>query len=173
MKGNVRIMCVLLVSGFVLSLSGCKTKEKVSENYTENIRANSTETKTEMCLDERHERESSAEQTLQVSEKDSLVEKFRERIVTDSCGRILFKDSEYTKERYQGKGTSKANRNGSNRRTATGLVKKQSQAETDTSSTAIQKSTRKTVKYAYRWLWFPGLLILLLACGIFISKVTR
>lgn len=173
MKRIVKIMCVLLMSGFVLSLSSCKTKEKVIENYMENVRANSTETKKEMCLDERYEQESSAEQALQTSEKDSLVEKFRERIVVDSCGRILFKDSEYTKERYQGKGTSKANRNGSNRQTATEQVKKQSQAETDTSSTAIRESTQKTVKHAYRWLWFSGLLILLFACGFIISKVTR
>lgn len=173
MKRIVKIMCVLLMSGFVLSMPGCKTKEKVSEIHKENAWTSMTETKTEMCLGERLECDSSAEQTLQTSEKDSLVEKFWERIVTDSCGRILFKDSEYTKERYLGKGTSKANRNGSTRQTATEQVKKLSQAETDTSSTTIRESTQKTVKNTYRWLWFTGLLILLFACGFIISKVTR
>lgn len=173
MKWIVRIMCTLLMSGLVLSLSGCKTKEKVSENNKENIRKNSTETRAEMCLDERHECENSAEQALQTSEKDSLVEKFRERIVVDSCGRILFKDSEYTQERYQGKGATKSSRKGSNHQTAMEQTRKQSQAETDTSSTTIRESTRKTVRNTYRWLWFTGLLILLFACGFIISKVTR
>lgn len=166
-------MCVLLMSGFVLSLSGCKTKQKVSEIHKENAWTSMTETKTEMCLDERLERDSSTEQTLQMSEKDSLVEKFCERIVTDSSGRILFKDSEYTKEHYQGKGTTKANRNGSNHKTAMEQVKKQSQAETDNSNTAIREITQKTVKQTYRWFWLLWLLILLFTCGFIISKVTR
>ncbi|MBO5061903.1 MAG: hypothetical protein J6C31_04700 [Prevotella sp.] len=173
MKRIVKIMCVLLMSGFFLSLLGCKTKEKVSEIHKENVWTSMTETKTEMCLGERLECDSSAEQTLLTSEKDSLVEKFWERIVTDSCGRILFKDSEYTKERYLGKGITKENRKGSNYQTAKGQIEKQSQEKTDTSSTAIRESTQKTVKQTYRWFWFLGLLIFLFACGFIISKVTR
>lgn len=170
MKGIVKIICTLLMSGLVLSLSGCKTKEKVSENHKENVRINSTEMQNEVCFDERHEHESSAEQSLQTSEKDSLVEKFRERIVVDSSGNVLFKDSEYTKERYHGKGTSKANRNGSNRQTATEQIKKQSQAETDTSSTGIRESTQRIVKHTYGWLWFVVLFVFLFAGGVIISK---
>lgn len=173
MKGIVKIMYVLLISGLVLALSACKTKEKVDENYTANVWTNSTESKNEICRNERHEHESSAEQALQASEKDSLVEKFRERIVVDSSGHILFKDSEYTKERYQGKATTKTNRKESNHQTATEQANKQSQAETDTSSTAIRENTQKTVKQTDRWLWFLSLLIFLLISGAIISKVTR
>lgn len=173
MKRIVKIMCVLLMSGFILSLSGCKTKEKVSEIHKENAQTSMTETKTEMCLDERLEHESSAEQVLQTSENDSLVEKFRERIVVDSCGRVLLKDGEYTKERYQGRGTTKANRQGSDHRKVTGQAGKQSQVATDSSGTVIRENMVKTARQTCRWLWFPGLLVLLFAGGAIISKVMR
>lgn len=173
MKWIFPIMCALLMSGCVLSLHGCKTKEKVSENQKENVRINSTEMQNEMYFDERHEHESYAERALQTSEKDSLVEKLRERIIVDSIGNVLFKDSEYTKERYQGKGTTKTNRKESNHQSATEQANKQSQAETDTSSTAIRENTQETVKQTDRWLWFLSMLIFLLISGAFISKVTR
>lgn len=173
MKGIVRIMYVMLLSAWVLTLTGCKAKEKVSESFTENVQVRSIETAEGICHDERHERENSTEQTIRTLESDSVVEKFRERVVVDSWGRVLFKDSEHTKERYRGKGTTRTDRQEDNRRAAMEQATKQSQTVTDTTATKKRSNTVKTKKPTCRWLWFPGLLALLFVSGVIIRKMTR
>lgn len=173
MKGFVRIIYTLLLAGLVFSISGCKTTEKVSENFKENAQTSTTEIKEDIRHDERHERESSIEQVLQTSERDSLVEKFRERVVVDSCGRVLFKDCEYSKEHYLGKGVAKVCSQKNNSQFVAEQSNRQTQSQTDSIKSSTQNNTVKTTKPTYRWLWFLGLLMLMLSCGAFISKMTQ
>lgn len=173
MKRIVRIMCVLLASGLVLALSGCKTKEKAIESHEATVRTDSSATKADTWRTGHHEREDTEEQRREASERDSLVEKLHERTVVDARGRVLLKDSEYTKERYQGKCTTKANGKESNHRTATEQKETRSRAKTDTSSTGTGESTRRTVRHTYGWLWPVALFVLLFAGGVIISRTKR
>lgn len=163
----------MLLSAWVLTLTGCKAKEKVSESLTENAQVRSTETAEGICHDERHERENSIEQTIRTSESDSVVEKFRERVVVDSCGRVVFQDSEHTQERYHGKGTTRTGKQEDNRRAAMGQTEQQSRNETDNARAIYQDKTVKTSLPTRRWLWFLVLPVVIVAGGVVYSKMRR
>lgn len=170
MKTIFRILIFL----FALSLCGCKTKEKVTERLTETAQSNSCSTVMTSQHTEQQGQSSMTEETTQTSWSDSIVERFHERIVTDSTGRVLLHEQEHTKDHYKGRTQSQTNRNGNSQKTAAGQ-RTELTVECNDSTYKGNSLNEVTVvkKKSWRWLWFVGILGSLLTVGIIISKVTR
>lgn len=170
MKTTIRILLLLLL----LSLSGCKTKEKVTERQTETAQASSVKTVTAQQHMEQQGQASMANEVQQMQTSDSVVERFRERIVTDSCGRVLLHDIEHSKERYKGHAQSRKKEAGQREETSSLQHREQALGEKDsTYNGGSLKEVTIVKKKTWRWLWYVGLLSLLFIVGFIISKIRR
>ena len=97
---KVYAMTALLL--IAMSIAGCRTKEKVTESMTLTAHGQATAT---LMADKRSDRseQSAATETARVTQRsDSTVERFRERIVLDSCGNVLWHEKELSRDSYQG-----------------------------------------------------------------------
>lgn len=170
MKTTIRILIFFLA----LSLCGCKTKEKMTERLTETAQSNSSSTVMTSQHTEQQGQTSMTEETTQTSWSDSIVERFHERIVTDSTGRVLLHEQEHTKDHYKGRAQSQTNRNGNSQETAAGKKTELTVERNDSTYNGNSLNEVTVVKKkSWRWLWFVGILGSLLIVGIIISKVTR
>lgn len=166
-----KLLFILLV---LLTLIGCKTKEKVTERMTETAHVTGEVTQTSSTSSDSQSQAMATAQTTQTTCSDSVVEKTRERIVTDSCGRVLLHESERTTEHYKGRGKSltqqQQNRQEKSEATSQGTV-----TETNDSTYNGGSINEVTVvkKKSWRWLWYVGILASLLIVGFIISKVIR
>ena len=166
-----KLLFILLV---LLTLIGCKTKEKVTERMTETAHVTGEVTQTSSTSSDSQSQVMATAQTTQTTWSDSVVEKTRERIVTDSSGRVLLHESERTTEHYKGRGKSltqqQQNRQEKSEATSQGTV-----TETNDSTYNGGSINEVTVvkKKSWRWLWYVGILASLLIVGFIISKVIR
>ena len=170
MKTTIRILLLLSV----LCLSGCKTKEKVTERQTETAQASSVTTQTQQQQTELQGQTSLMAESTQTQASDSVVERFRERIVTDSAGRVLLHDVEHSREHYKGKAASQKKQTDirDERLTAKSDVGILVQCDSTYNGGTLKEVT-VVKKKSWRWLWFVSLLSLLFIVGFVISKIVR
>lgn len=121
----------LLIFLFALSLCGCKTKQKVTENLTETAQASSSSVQQATEHTEQQGVSSTQEEAAHTQWSDSVVEKFHERIVTDSCGRVLLHEVEHSKEKFKGQNKSQTNRAAHHQENATSQHQEMKQASND------------------------------------------
>lgn len=158
----------------LMTLIGCKTKEKVTERMTDTAHVTDEVTQTSSLSSDSQSQATVTAQTTQNLWSDSLVEKTRERIVTDSSGRVLILEAERTTERYKGRGKSltqqQHNRQEKSEVTSQGTV-------TETSDYTYNGGSLNEVtvvkKKPCRWLWYVGIVASLLMLGYIILKVIR
>lgn len=111
LKYNMKLILNIVVFFLLaLSFSCCKTKEKTTERLSETAQSNSSSTVMASLYTEQQTQTSMAEEAVHTSWSDSIIEKFHERIVTDSCGRVLLHEMEHSKENFKGKNKSQINR---------------------------------------------------------------
>ena len=164
---------IILLMCLALSVASCKSKEKVSETFEETSLQTCSENLAETRHNELHEREGYTGQTVQTARKDSLVEKFYERIVVDSCGRILLHDKEYAREGYKGRSRAVAKQSEDSNVSVKAQTDIRQQRDNDSTRIAGRKNMTETAKPPCRWLWFVGLLFFLLITGTIIAKLTK
>ena len=158
----------------LMTLIGCKTKEKVTERMTDTAHVTDEVTQTSSLSSDSQSQVTVTAQTTQSLWSDSLVEKTRERIVSDSSGRVLIHETERTTERYKGRGKSltqqQQNRHEKSEVTSQGTV-------TETSDSTYNGGSLNEVtvvkKKTWRWLWYVGIVASLLMLGCIILKVIR
>lgn len=121
----------LLIFLFALSLCGCKTKQKVTENLTETAQASSSSVQQATEHTEQQGVSSTQEEAAHTQWSDSVVEKFHERIVTDSCGRVLLHEVEHSKEKFKGQNKSQTNRAAHHQENAMSQNQKMEQTRND------------------------------------------
>lgn len=171
MKTEERLLLFLLV---LLSLVGCKTKEKVTEKRTEIAQVISSSVAAQSGQTEQLEQTATMEEATYTGWSDSVVEKFHERIVTDSTGRVLLHEVGHSKDTYKGKNQSRAKRTDNRQEKTTAQNQKQSYARNDSTYNGGSLNEVAVVKKkSWRWLWFVGLLAGLLTVGYIISRVKR
>ena len=104
----------------------------------------------------------------------ATIEKTRERIVTDSSGRVLLHEAERTTEHYKGRGKSLTHQQ-QNRQEKSEVTSQGTVTETNDSTYNGGSINEVTVvkKKSWRWLWYVGILASLLIVGYIISKVIR
>ena len=155
-------------------MSGCKTKEKVAEKRTETAQAVSSSTAALSGEMEQLEQTATTEEDTLTVWSDSIVDKFHERIVTDSTGRVLLHEVEHIKETYKGKTQSQAKRTGNRQEKRAAQNQEQRFARNDSTYNGGSLDEVTVVKKkSWRWLWFAGLLASILAVGYIISRVKR
>ena len=102
------------------------------------------------------------------------MEKTRERIVTDSSGRVLLHEAERTTEHYKGRGKSlthqQQNRQERNEATSQGTV---TETNDSTYNGGSQNEVTVVKRKTWRWLWYVGIVASLLVLGYIILKVIR
>lgn len=170
MKTSIRILLLLIL----LSMSGCKTKEKVTEKRTETAQAVSSSAAALSGEMEQLEQTATTEEATLMGWIDSIVEKFHERIVTDSTGRVLLHEVEHCKDTYKGKTQSQAKRTGNRQEKRAAQNQEQSFARNDSTYNGGSLDEVTVVKKkSWSWLWFVGLLASILAVGYIRSRVKR
>lgn len=171
MKTILNFLTLLLL---VVSISSCKTKEKITEKLSETARSNSSSIVMKSKHTGQQGQSSMKEETTQTSWSDSIVERYHERIVQDSTGRVLLHEQEHTKDHYKGQTQSQTNRNGNSQATAAGQ-KTELTVECNDSTYNGNRLNKVTFvkKKSWRWLWYMVLLGSLLTAGVIISKVIR
>lgn len=163
-----RIGYIILLISLAFSVTSCKSKKKISETFKETNLHVCSENMTENHHDDRMEYKNTAELVMRTTETDSLVEKFWERIVVDSCGRILLHDKEHVREGYKGKSNVREKQCEDSKLSMKVQTDISQQKNFDSSKTTDRKDMTETAKPTYQWLWYLGLFILLL----FISRLT-
>lgn len=105
MKKVYAMTALLLLTA---ALAGCRTKEKVTTERT-TLTAHEQATATLMTdkSSGRTEHSEATEQSTSTQRSDSTVERFRERIVLDSCGNVLWHEKLVSRDRYQGLTTNR------------------------------------------------------------------
>ena len=165
---------ILLFLLLALTLCGCKTTKKVAEQQTVTAASASTSAQ---AIQEQATREGSAtrlEEATQTVWSDSIVEKLHERIVTDSCGRVLLHEVARSQDRYRSTGQRQTQRTGSIQSTT--CEERQAYETAQRDSTYAGGSLREVTvegKRSRRWLWFTGLLCGLFMTGFIISRLKR
>lgn len=158
----------------LITLIGCKTKEKVTERMTETAHVTCKMAHTSSTSSDSQIQAMATAQTTQTTWSDSLVVKTLERIVTDSSGRVLLHEAERTTEHYKGRGKSltnqQQNRQERNEETSHGTV-----TETNDSTYNGGSHNEVTVvkKKPFNLLWFAGIAAIFVVYGYIIIKVTR
>lgn len=170
MKTTAEILTFLLV----LILCGCKTEEKMAERQAETAMAATSSVLSEDGHREQKGQEAILEETLHAQSSDSVVERYRERLVTDSAGRVLLHEVEHSRDTFKGKAQSQALRTGIRQEKTTTRNHEQSRARNDSvyNGGSLKEVTVVEKKPWYRP-WLLPLIVILAAAGFIISKVTR
>ena len=158
----------------LMTLIGCKTKEKVTERMTETANVTGEVTQTSYTSSDSQSQEMATAQTTQTTWSDSVVDKIRERIVTDSSGRVLLHEAERTSEHYKGRGkiltNQQQNRLERNEANSHGTV---TETNDSTYNGGSQNEVTVVKKKQCNWLWFAGIAAIFVVYGYIIIKVTR
>ena len=158
----------------LITLIGCKTKEKVTERMTETAHVTGEVTHTSSTSSDSQIQAMATKQTTQTTWSDSLVVKTLERIVTDSSGRVLLHEAERTTEHYKGRGKSltnqQQNRQERNEANSHGTV---TETNDSTYNGGSQNEVTVVKKKPCNWLWFAGIAAIFVVYGYIIIKVTR
>lgn len=154
-------------------IAGCKTKEKVTERMAETAHFTGEATQTSSLSSDSQSQVTATAQITQTSWSDSIVEKFHERIVTDSSGNVLWHETEHSKDHYVGKSHNKTNQSNSSQETATAqnVAITQEQKDSVYNGGVLQEVTAVKSKPC-KWLRYVGLLALILVCAV-IYKIKK
>lgn len=154
-------------------IAGCKTKEKVTERMAETAHFTGEATQTSSLSSDSQSQVTATAQITQTSWSDSIVEKFHERIVTDSSGNVLWHETEHSKDHYVGKSHNKTNQSNSSQETATAqnVAITQEQKDSVYNGGVLQEVTVVKSKPC-KWLRYVGLLALILVCAV-IYKIKK
>lgn len=154
-------------------IAGCKTKEKVTERMAETAHFTGEATQTSSLSSDSQSQVTATAQITQTSWSDSIVEKFHERIVTDSSGNVLWHETEHSKDHYVGKSHNKTNQSNSSQETATAqnVAITQEQKDSVYNGGVLQEVTVVKSK-SCKWLRYVGLLALILVCAV-IYKIKK
>lgn len=167
---------IMKVTIFILALclGSCKTKEKVTENLTETAQASCSSVQLTTEQTEQEGQATTQEETMHTQWSDSIVERFHERVVTDSTGRVLLHEVEHSKDTYKGRGQHQAKRTDNRQEKATVQSQELTIAQNDSTYNGGSLNEVTVVKKkTWRWLWYVGTLASLLIVGFIISKVIR
>lgn len=167
------VLKMILLFLLALNFSSCKTKEKVTERFTEKAQANTSDVVKTTGQTECQVENNSYGETTHTQWSDSIVEKFHERIVTDSSGNVLWHETEHSKDHYVGKSHNKTNQSNSSQETATAqnVAITQEQKDSVYNGGVLQEVTVVKSKPC-KWLWYVGLLALILVCAV-IYKIKK
>lgn len=164
----------LLIFLFALCLCGCKTKQKVTENLIETAQASCSSVQLTTEQTEQEGQATSQEETMHTQWSDSIVERFHERVVTDSTGRVLLHEVEHSKDTYKGRGQHQAKRTDNRQEKATVQSQELTIAKNDSTYNGGSLNEVTVVKNkTWRWLWYVGIVASLLMLGCIILKVIR
>lgn len=167
MKTTTRLLMFLLV----LCLCGCRTKEKVTEHLTETALSSSTSVQVSSVHTEQAVQEGVQEEATHTQQSDSTVERFYERIVTDSTGRVLLHEVEHSKDTYKGSGRQQTKRTDNHQEKTTTQLQELAAAKNDSIYNGGNLREVTVVKpKSWKWLWIAGVLSLLLTVGTIIIR---
>ncbi len=169
MKTVLRIIFLFFL---VLCTGSCRTKEKVTERLRETAQASTSGVVKEARQTGHQVESNSSGETTHTQWSDSTVERFHERIVTDSSGRVLWQETEHSKERYTGKARSNTNRSNSIQETVESQDSSITEEQKDSlyNGGVLQEVTVVRSRPC-NWLWWGGLLVILLVfCAILITR---
>lgn len=159
---------------FVLALCSCAAKKTVTESRSETDYAGVMRFVVTGYWSDSLETARVSEQTVMENEEDSVVEKLRERIVTDSCGNIVLHEKELIQEHYKNKGKKNISSD-RERETSSQTANRTKSVE---GCDSIRNTTRTDIVKEVRYrppcsVYFAGLLVLLLLVGFIISKIKK
>lgn len=170
----MRTICNIWLFLFCMALCGCAAKKTTAESrsgtdYAGSISLTVTENRSDSLETERV-----SEQTMTENETDSIVEKLRERIVTDSCGNIVLFEKELVQEHYKNRGR----KNTSSDRGSETASKTANQEKSVEGSGSIRGATSTDIvkevrRHPPRAVYFAGIFVLLLSVGLIISKIKK
>lgn len=170
MKTFMRIILLLLL----ISLSGCKAKEKVKEKVTERAESVISSATARYVQTNQQDEASTIEEATDCGWSDRMIEKLHERIVRDSTGRVLLHDLEHSKEMYTDKTQSQMKRTANRNERSTCQNDEHSHVIYDSIyNGGILNEVTVVRKKSWSWLWFAGLLASLLSVGYILSRVYR
>lgn len=164
----------LLSALLALAVSSCKTHEKVQTSRTEQTSVKMSTSSDSVFTETLQTINAHDEHSVMLNERDSVVEKWREYIVVDSTGKVLLHEMERQKEKHKAK--DKVQRNSKDKHQTE--VAKNSRLTyeqlCDSLYQELYNNEEKDSKpVSYRWLWFIGILSLLLLAGAIISKLGK
>lgn len=159
---------------FVLTLCSCVAKKTVTESRSETDYAGTMRLVVTKNRSDSLVTAMVSEQTMTENESDSIVEKLRERIVTDSCGNIVLHEKEFIQEHYKNKGK----KNISSDRGSVTESQTASRTKSVEGSDSIQSATRTDIVKEVRYrppcvVYLACILVLLLFVGFIISKIKK
>lgn len=163
---------MILLMALALSLSGCKTKEKVLESCvarTETQVASVVETQGEELT---QHIDSSESHGLRDEMRDSIVERTHEYLVMDSTGKVLLHEIDNVREHHAVKAKKERKKSMKRHGETAKDNHKSYEAMIDSMYNASVQSavSKSTPDSSSRGLWFCGLLLLLIVVGFIIQK---
>lgn len=171
MKTVMRIAILLLC---LLTIVSCKTKEKVTDSVKETVQTGTSSSAVTTAKEECTSAGNSSGEAFRTQWSDSIVEKYHERIVTDSSGRVLWHETEHSKDRYTGRSEGKASQTISHTETATGKSTATAGEKNDSVyNGGVLKEVTVTETRSWSWLWQVSLLVLPLIIVAIIYKVRK
>ena len=171
MKTVMRMVILLLG---LLTLISCKTKEKVTESAKEVVQTSTSSSAVTTAQEDYTNTSNNSGETTCTQWSDSIVEKYHERIVTDSSGRVLWHETEHSKDRYTGRSEGKTGQTSSHTETAAGKSTATARENNDSVyNGGMLKEVTITETRSWSWLWQVGLLVLPLIIVAIIYKVRK
>ncbi len=171
MKTVMKIAILLLC---LLALVSCKTKEKVTDSVKETVQTSTSSSAITTAQAECSNAGSSSDEAFRTQWSDSIVEKYHERIVTDSSGRVLWHETEHSKDRYTGRSEGKTGQTSSHTETTAGKSTATARENNDSVyNGGVLKEVTITETRSWSWLWQVGLLVLPLIIVAIIYKVRK
>lgn len=171
MKTVMRIAILLLC---LLTLVSCKTKEKLTESAKEAVQTGTSSSAITTAQAECTSARNNSGETTRTQWSDSIVEKYHERIVTDSSGRVLWHETEHSKDRYIGRSEGKTGQTSSHTETTAGKSTATARENNDSVyNGGVLKEVTITETRSWSWLWQVSLLVLPLIIVAIIYKVRK
>ena len=167
-----RVLYILLA---MLILCSCRTKEKVTNRLTESAKATVNTVQTQSVNTDSQIQQTTTTQTTQTAWNDSIVEKTYERVVTDSCGRVLQKEVEHTKESHKTRGSSHAVEQQKRQESQEAASQSTTAEEMDSTYNDNKQEKTTTIKRGgLPWLWYVLFFAcLVILCLIIFYKIVR
>lgn len=169
MKALPSIISIILV----LCLTSCRTTENVSERQETNSRASSLTAESFSRQSEDSGTVLRTEEGAVFSSSDSTVERFREYVVADSTGRILWHEMEHTRDRYTGNAQRRTSQDARHHGKKTALVTAQMTSRNDSIYNGGSLEEVTVVRKSWRLARFACLLGILSTVGMIIYRYTR
>lgn len=168
------ILKMTLLFLFVLGFCSCRTKEKATEHFTETSHANISDVVMATGQAEHMLENDSRSESVYAQWSDSIVERFHELIVTDSCGRVLWHETGHSTDRYAGRSHNSSNLASSTHETSSVQKEVIAQEQKDSvyNGGTLQEVTIVKNK-PHSWSWYIGLSAFLFVVVAVIYKFKR